>query len=166
MTAHACLKNEFTEDEKYHNLMTWLIWAASWHNQQNGMCAQQRLRSAWASTESDQSFAVRMQKAWVLSYPLRAQRRPWSDWVDAQADLSLRWVHCHFVGFVMRSLIFRLDGVPEKQREDIYARLHIPNKQEYTEKLVLKSVQSRFHLILKVAISNIIYIYIYSFSLP
>ena len=25
MAAHACLKNEFTEDEKYHNRMTWLI---------------------------------------------------------------------------------------------------------------------------------------------
>ena len=25
MTAHARLKNEFTEDEKYHNLMKWLI---------------------------------------------------------------------------------------------------------------------------------------------
>ena len=25
MAAHACLKNEFTEDEKYHNLMSWLI---------------------------------------------------------------------------------------------------------------------------------------------
>ena len=24
MAVHACLKNEFTEDEKYHNLMTWL----------------------------------------------------------------------------------------------------------------------------------------------
>ena len=24
MAAHAHLKNEFTEDEKYHNLMTWL----------------------------------------------------------------------------------------------------------------------------------------------
>ena len=24
MAAHACLKNEFIEDEKYHNLMTWL----------------------------------------------------------------------------------------------------------------------------------------------
>ena len=34
-------------------------------------------------------FAVRMKKAWVLSYPLSAQRRLWSDWVDAQADLSL-----------------------------------------------------------------------------
>ena len=25
MAAHARLKNEFTEDEKYHNLMCWLI---------------------------------------------------------------------------------------------------------------------------------------------
>ena len=25
MAAHACLKNEFTEDEKCHNLMRWLI---------------------------------------------------------------------------------------------------------------------------------------------
>ena len=33
------------------------------------------------------------------------QRRLWSDWADAQADLSLRWVHTHFVGFVMSRLI-------------------------------------------------------------
>ena len=38
-------------------------------------------------------FTVRMKKAWVLSYPLSAQRRLWSDWADAQADLSLRWAH-------------------------------------------------------------------------
>ena len=33
-------------------------------------------------------FTARIKKAWVLSYPLSAQRRLWSDWVDAQADLS------------------------------------------------------------------------------
>ena len=38
-------------------------------------------------------FAVRMKKGWVLSYPLSAQQRLWSDWVDAQADLSLCWAH-------------------------------------------------------------------------
>ena len=32
------------------------IWAATWQNQQNGMCTQQRLRSAWASAQSDQSL--------------------------------------------------------------------------------------------------------------
>ena len=31
-------------------------WAASWQNQWNGMCAQRRLRSAWASTQFDQSL--------------------------------------------------------------------------------------------------------------
>ena len=30
-----------------------------------------------------------------------AHSKDWSDWVDAQADLSLHWVHSHFVGFVM-----------------------------------------------------------------
>ena len=49
-------------------------------------------------------FAVRMKKAWVLSYPLSAQRRLWSDWADAQADLSLRWAHTHCTGFVMSRL--------------------------------------------------------------
>ena len=47
-------------------------------------------------------FAVCMKKAWVLSYPLRAQQRLCSDWADAQAESSLG-AH-HFVGFVMRRL--------------------------------------------------------------
>ena len=34
---------------------------------------------------------VCMKKALVLNYPLSAQQRLWSDWVDAQADLSLPW---------------------------------------------------------------------------
>ena len=50
-------------------------------------------------------FAVRMKKAWVLSYALSAQRLLSTDWADAQADLSLSWTHSHFVGFVMRRLI-------------------------------------------------------------
>ena len=50
-------------------------------------------------------FAVRMTKASVLSYPFSVQRRLWSDWVDAQADLRLRLAHSHFVGFVTRRLI-------------------------------------------------------------
>ena len=78
---------------------------ATWQNQQNG-CAP--------SEDSDQPghppslirvFAVRMKKHWVLSYALSTQRRLWSDWADAQADLSLRWAHTHFVGFVMSWLI-------------------------------------------------------------
>ena len=48
-------------------------------------------------------FAVRVKKAWVLSYPLSAQRRLWSVWSS-----RLFWVFagraCNFVGFVMRRL--------------------------------------------------------------
>ena len=40
-------------------------------------------------------FAVRMKKAWVVSYPLSGQRRLWSD-----------WAHSYFAGFVMSRLIF------------------------------------------------------------
>ena len=68
------------------------------------LCAQRRLRSAQHPSSLIRVFAVRMKKASVLSYPLSAQRRLWSDWADAQADLSLRWTHSHFVGFDMRRL--------------------------------------------------------------
>ena len=45
------------------------IWAASWQNQQNDLCTQQRRRSAWASAQSDQSSLCSM-------------------FADVQADLS------------------------------------------------------------------------------
>ena len=48
-----------------------------------------------------------MKKAWVLSYPLSAQQRLWSDCAHAQADLSLCWAHTHFVGFVMSQFMSR-----------------------------------------------------------
>ena len=32
---HASLKNEFTEDKKYHNLMTWLIEVMQYDCQEN-----------------------------------------------------------------------------------------------------------------------------------
>ena len=35
-----------------------------------------------------------------------AHSEDWSDWANAQADLSLRWEHSDFVGFVMRWLIY------------------------------------------------------------
>ena len=57
-----------------------------------------RLRSAWASSLF-RVFTVRMKNHWVLSYPLSALRRLWSDWVDAQAVLSLHWIHRSFCWF-------------------------------------------------------------------
>ena len=43
---------------------------------------------------------------WVGKDPrfLHADSEDWSDWADAQTDLSLRWAHTHFVGFVMSRL--------------------------------------------------------------
>ena len=35
-----------------------------------------------------------------------AHSEDWSDWVDAKADLSLRWARSHFVGFVTRRVIY------------------------------------------------------------
>ena len=76
------------------------IWAAAWQNQQNDLCAQPRLGSAWASALSlIRVFAVRMKEVWVLFYPSSAQPRLWSDWADAQSDLSLRWMHNLFCCF-------------------------------------------------------------------
>ena len=53
-------------------------------------------------------FAVRMKKPWVLSYPLSAQKSHWSNWADAQADLSLRRAHSHYCWFrhVAGQLVF------------------------------------------------------------
>ena len=72
-----------------------LSWNEPPHDKTNNMpCAP--------SADSDQPghppslirvFAVRMKKAWVLSYPLSVKRRLWSDWADAQPNLSLRWAH-------------------------------------------------------------------------
>ena len=48
-------------------------------------------------------FAARMKEFWVLSYILSRQRRFWSDWADAQADLSLCWAHRTFCWFCHES---------------------------------------------------------------
>ena len=37
---------------------------------------------------------------------LHADSEDWSDWADAQADLSLHWGHTHFVCFVMSRLLY------------------------------------------------------------
>ena len=116
VSLHLANSNQWRNFQSYylyfhkHHLRNrkWLIgitiWAATWQNQQNE-CA--------SSEDSDQPghppslirvFAARMKKHSVLSYPLSAQRRLWSDWADAQADLSLCWAHSHFVGFVMLRL--------------------------------------------------------------
>ena len=65
------------------------------------VCAQRRLKSAWASVQSDQSLCLCSMGSYGLKLSSCGHRRLWSDWEDAQADLSLRWAYTHFVGFVM-----------------------------------------------------------------
>ena len=84
------------------------IWATSWPNQQNDCAPREDSDQPGHPPSLIRVFTVRMKKAWVLSYTLSAQRRLWSVLVDAQADLSLCWAHSHFVGFVMRRLIYWL----------------------------------------------------------
>ena len=83
----------------------YIIWAASWQNQQNN-CAP--------SEDSDQpgrppsliwNFAVRSVGSSGPNLSSCGQRRLWSDWADAQADLSLSWTYNHIVGIVTRRLI-------------------------------------------------------------
>ena len=61
----------------------------------NWLCAQRRLRSAWASAQSS------LCAQWVAKDPsfLHADSKDWSDLADAQADLSLRWAQRSFCWF-------------------------------------------------------------------
>ena len=76
-------------------------WTASWQNQQNDYAP---------SNDSDQPkhlpslirvFTVCSMGSSGTKLSSCGQRRLWSDWADAQADLSLRWAHMPFVGFVI-----------------------------------------------------------------
>ena len=73
------------------------------------LCVQRRLRSAWASASlgicpvwSESSLLAWRKLCSLTTHWVHGE--VWSDWADAQADLSLRWAHPHFVGFVMRWL--------------------------------------------------------------
>ena len=69
------------------------------HDKTNKMaCAPSEDWSAWASTQFEQSHAVRMKKVLVLATHWAHSEDP-SDWVDAQADLSLHWVHMPYCWF-------------------------------------------------------------------
>ena len=52
MSAYARSKNEFPEDEKYHNLMRWLIWATPRENVSSGIFHQVRFKPAFSTTEA------------------------------------------------------------------------------------------------------------------
>ena len=73
------------------------------------MCAQRRLRSAWASAQSDQSSLSTWRKLGSLA----------THWADSEASDQTGWMPrliwvfagrtCHFVCFVMRQLMIGCD---------------------------------------------------------
>ena len=93
------------------NAQYYNIWAATWQNQQNECAPSEDSDQPGHAPSLIRVFAVRIMKAWVLSYPFSAQRRLWSDLADAQVCLSLRWAHSHFVGFFMSWLISRFNRI-------------------------------------------------------
>ena len=82
-------------------------WAATWRTNKMSVRPGKTqisldIRPVWS--ESSQCTQ------WVAKDPrfLLADSQDWSDWADAHADLSLRWVHCRFVGFVLSRLTWLL----------------------------------------------------------
>ena len=80
-------------------LIFMITWAMTWQNQQNECVPSEDSDQPGHLPSLIRVFAVRMKKPRALSYPMSAQQRLWSDWADAQADLSLRWAHMSFFWF-------------------------------------------------------------------
>ena len=90
-TQKECLKSEIRQSEYEPP-----------HDKTNKMTvcpAKTQIRPGWSKSS--------LCAHWVAKDPsfLHVDSEDWSDWADAQADLSLHWVHSHFVSFVMRRLI-------------------------------------------------------------
>ena len=108
------------------------IWAATWQNQQNGYGPAKTqislgIRPVWSkSSLSAWRKLGSLITLWAHSedsdQPGHPQRRLWSDWADAQADLSLRWAHTHFAGFVMSWLILMGIGVSNRYSDFTQSR--------------------------------------------
>ena len=81
-------------------LCTFWMWATSWQNQQNGLYAQRRLISAWTSAQSDQSSHCTQ---WVAEDQVFLH-------ADSEDSDQTGQTGCksHFVGFVMRQLMYTL----------------------------------------------------------
>ena len=84
------------------------IWAVAWQNQRINMCAQQRLRSPWASAQSDHSLHSMHDETMT-----RSSTTHWAHSEDAcqtrrMPRLIRVFTGCigHFVGFVMLWLIY------------------------------------------------------------
>ena len=73
------------------------------------MCALRRLRLCIRPVWPESSQCAQ----WVVKGPmfLRADSEDWSDWADAQADLSLRWAHMPFCWFCHEAAQFTTERI-------------------------------------------------------
>ena len=115
MAVHARLKKEFTEDEKYQNLMTWLLWSLRSFGQNEKqlmirLCGPRRANLvliAYASSEGSgepahprslaRTFAARSYKQWIKRNLQRESQIPSpSEWLGMRSwNLSWRNARRH-----------------------------------------------------------------------
>ena len=76
-----------------------LIKAAPRQNQQNDRASSEDSDQTGHSPSLIRVFPMHFMGTLGPNASSCGQRRLWSDWVDAQADLSLRWVHMPFCWF-------------------------------------------------------------------
>ena len=136
---------KYNELPKYRSSLSKgsFFWAASWQNQKYGMCAQQRLRSAWASAQSNKSLRLCSVGSSGPKLSSCGQRRLCSDWADAQAELSLRWAHkpvcwfCHEVAHIITLLRANCVCILSQKNETCIKTVpkHIWNNQTYTSQI-------------------------------
>ena len=101
-----------------------VIWAATWQNQKNECAPSEDSDQPGHPPSLTRFFAVCMNKPWVLSYH-------WAHSKDSdQTDMSLRWAHSHFVGFIMSRLIYGDHG--ECDPDHSYTLLLTPTNRDST----------------------------------
>ena len=101
-------KNRWAHTSVCYFVMLCLIWAAAWQNQQNGLCAQRRLRSVWASAHSDQSIRCPHNESFQYGHLA-------THWAHSEDSCQTGWMPgliwdfagrtCHFFCFVTSKFI-------------------------------------------------------------
>ena len=83
------------------------IWDTTWQNQQNECARIEDSDQPGHPPSLNRVFAVRMKKAWVLSYPLSAQRRLCQVWSESLLGAQPHCWFCHVaaqINFLNQSL--------------------------------------------------------------
>ena len=79
------------------------VWAVTWQtNKMTVRPAKTQISLGIRPVWSESSLSAWRKPGSFATHS--AHSKGWSDWADAQADLSLCWAHSHFVGFVLSRL--------------------------------------------------------------